>query len=144
MSEPIVSSRARRVVVQEPVPDILAEVASDFRRALRTAAAYGVSNEQIVLDVGIGFGKSIAQNLELLAKLDKLKAEFSQFPFLIGASRKSFIGRVVGKDSASERLSASIATVAIAVWNGANIVRAHDVKETVESLRMVEAARKQL
>ena len=103
-----------------------------------------MSDEQIVLDVGIGFGKSATQNLELLAKLDKLKAEFSQFPFIIGASRKSFIGRVVGNDSASERLSASIATAAIAVWNGANIVRAHDVKETVESLRMVEAARKQL
>jgi dihydropteroate synthase len=126
---------------QPPVDDIMSEVAADFRRSTSSALEHGVGTEQIVLDVGIGFGKTVEQNLELLAKLDKLVAEFPDYPMLVGTSRKSFIGKLLGGLPPDERLSGSLATVAIAVWNGAKILRVHDVKETVEAVKIVMAAK---
>ena len=82
--------------------------------------------------------------MELIAKLDKLIAEFPRFLMLLGASRKSFIGKILGDVPTSERMQGSLTSAAIAVWNGANIVRAHDVKETVETLKIVEAIKKEL
>jgi dihydropteroate synthase len=133
-----------RMHSQPPIDDIFPEVAADLHRAIQTARERGVVDEQIVLDVGIGFGKTQAQNLELIAKLDKLKAEFPAFPFLIGASRKSFIGRALGGASSDERLHGSVAAAAVAAWNGADIVRVHDVRETVEALKIVRAIKDQL
>ena len=127
---------------QPPVDDILADVTADFRRSTSMAMEQGVGTEQIVLDIGIGFGKTLEQNLELLAKLDKLIAEFPVFPMLVGTSRKSFIGKLLGDLPPNERLSGSLATAAIAVWNGAKIVRVHDVRETIETLRTVDAIRR--
>jgi dihydropteroate synthase len=129
---------------QKPVADILKEVSEGFHRSIEKAAGFGVKRENIALDVGIGFSKTFNQNLELLAKLDKLAEEFSEFPMLVGASRKSFIGKILGGVPAGERLSGSLASAAVAVWNGANIVRAHDVKATVEALKVVEAIKKEL
>jgi dihydropteroate synthase len=128
---------------EPPAEDILADISSDFRRAVSTARSFGIKDEQIALDIGIGFSKTFAQNLELLAKLDKLVEEFPKFPMLIGASRKSFIGKILGDVPPQERLSGSLAAVAVAVWNGAAIVRVHDVKETVETVRVVKAIRAQ-
>lgn len=128
---------------QPPVENILAKVTADLERAIGVAHACGVNDDQIVLDIGLGFGKTFEQNLELLAKLDKLKAEFAEHPFLIGASRKSFIGKILGGAPPDERLGGSLASVALATWNGANVVRVHDVKETVETIRVVEAIKKQ-
>ncbi|MEO7674836.1 MAG: dihydropteroate synthase [Pyrinomonadaceae bacterium] len=124
---------------QPPVEDIMAEVAADLRRAITAAEASGVRPESIVLDIGIGFGKTVEQNLELIAKLDRLVIEFEQFPVLVGTSRKSFIGTLLGDAPPAARLGGSLASIAIAVWNGAKIVRVHDVKETVESLKIVDA-----
>jgi dihydropteroate synthase len=124
---------------QPPVKDILAEVTADFRRAIETTQNKGIDPGQIVLDVGIGFSKTFAQNLELLAKLGKLVEEFPEFPILVGTSRKSFIGKILGDTPPDKRLSGSLATGAVAVWNGAKIVRVHDVKEMVEVVRVVEA-----
>lgn len=129
---------------QPAVDDIIAEVAADFRRSTLLAVERGVGNEQIVLDIGIGFGKTLGQNLELLGKLDKLAAEFADYPMLVGTSRKSFIGRLLDGTLPDQRLSGSLATIAIAVWNGAKIVRVHDVKETIEAVRVVDAIRIQL
>jgi dihydropteroate synthase len=129
---------------QPPVQNIFNEVSADFRRAIGIANARGVTREQIVLDPGIGFGKSPEQNLELIAKLDKLKSDFSDFPFLVGVSRKSFIGKLTGNDLPEERLAGSLGAIAIAVWNGADIIRVHDVKETVDALKVVEAIKQQL
>lgn len=129
---------------QPPVDDIMVDVAADFRRAITAAEVSGVRHESIVLDIGIGFGKTLEQNLELLAKLDKLVLEFDKYPLLVGTSRKSFIGKVLDGAPPNERLSGSLASVAIAVWNGAKIVRVHDVKETAESLRVVNEIRSQL
>ena len=129
---------------QTPVENIMEDVAADFRRSIDAADKYEIAHEQIVLDVGIGFGKTLDQNLELIAKIDKLAAEFPSYALLVGASRKSFIGKLLGDGGASERLSGSLAAAAVAAWNGARIVRVHDVKETVECLKIVDAARASL
>ena len=129
---------------QEPVSDILREVAEGFHWSIEKAKTFGVQIEQIALDVGIGFGKTFEQNLELIGKLDKLVKEFPEFPMLVGASRKSFIGKILGDYAPIERINGSLAGAAIAVWNGANIVRVHDVRATVEALKIVEAVRKHL
>jgi dihydropteroate synthase len=128
---------------QPPVENIINDVAADFRRAVTIAEASGVRKESIVLDIGIGFGKTFEQNLELLAKLDKLVVEFDQYPLLVGTSRKSFIGKILDGAPPNERLSGSLASVAIAVWNGAKIVRVHDVKETIETVRVVNEIKNQ-
>jgi dihydropteroate synthase len=128
---------------QPPVDDIIADVTDDFRRSLNLAQNSGVHPENIALDIGIGFGKTLEQNLELLAKLDKLVVEFDQYPLLVGTSRKSFIGKILDGAPPNERLSGSLASVAIAVWNGAKIVRVHDVKETIETVRVVNEIKNQ-
>ena len=126
---------------QAPVEDILAEVSRGFRESLTRAKSFGVEESRIALDVGTGFSKTFEQNLELLAKLDKLAQMFSGFPILVGASRKSFLGKILDDAPSDKRLPGSLASAAIAVWNGARIVRVHDVKETVETLRVAEAIR---
>jgi dihydropteroate synthase len=127
--------------LQPPVRNIMDDVRVDLERAVALARKSGVRSEQIVLDVGIGFGKTPDQNLELIAKLDKLVVEFERFPLLVGTSRKSFIGKLLGDAPTDERLPGSLATVAIAIWNGAKIVRVHDVKETVDTIRVLTALR---
>jgi dihydropteroate synthase len=124
---------------QPPAADIFAEVSNGFRDALAKAETAGIEPERIALDVGIGFGKTPEQNLELIAKLDKLVADFPQYPVLVGTSRKSFIGKILDGAPVDGRLAGSLATAAIAVWNGAKIVRVHDVRETVEMIKVIEA-----
>ena len=127
---------------QSPVEDIIADLIADFRRSITTAENAGVKEENIVLDVGIGFGKTLEQNFELLAHLDKIIEEFRPFPMLVGASRKSFIGKVLDEPDVKKRVSGSIAAAVVAVLNGANIIRVHDVKQTVDAVRVVEAIAK--
>lgn len=129
---------------QKPVGDIFREVSDGFRQSVEKAESFGVKSENIALDVGIGFGKAFEQNLQLVAKLDELCREFPNFPFLVGTSRKSFIGRILGGAATAERLPGSLASAAIAVWNGAKIVRVHDVRETVEMLKVITELKKQL
>ncbi len=126
---------------QEPVEDIFAEISKTFHSSIKKAESFGVKPEYIALDIGIGFSKNFEQNLELLGKLDKLITEFPDYPMLVGTSRKSFIGKILGGVAAGERLSGTLASTAIAVWNGANIVRVHDLKETVEAVKIVDAIR---
>ncbi|CAN5329740.1 dihydropteroate synthase [soil metagenome] len=129
---------------QTPVANILQEVSEGFSWSIKKAKSYNVKENQIALDVGIGFSKTYEQNLELLAKLDKLVSEFPNFPMLVGTSRKSFIGKILKNAATNERLSGGLASAAVAVWNGAKIVRVHDVRETVEMLKVVEEIKKQL
>lgn len=124
-----------------PVADIMEEVTSSLRASIHMAERRGVARESIVIDPGIGFGKSQEQNLELIAKLDQLIAAFPEYPLLIGTSRKSFIGRMLADESgtaapASERLHGTMATVTAAVLKGAHIVRVHDVKAAAETIRV--------
>ncbi len=129
---------------QRPVEDILFEVSSGFSSSIEKAKSYGVSDEQICLDIGIGFSKTFEQNLELIAKLDKLCKEFKNYPILVGTSRKSFIGKILNGAATEKRINGTLATNVLSVWNGAKIVRVHDVKATVEVLKTVEAIKKEL
>ncbi len=124
---------------QQPVDDILSEVRNDLHRAIDLAKTRGVRDEQIALDIGIGFSKSQPQNLELLAKLDKIIDEFKGYPMMVGTSRKSFIAKILGDAPPSERLGGSLATVVFAVIKGANIIRVHDVRETVDAIKVINA-----
>ena len=129
---------------QDPVSDILKEVSGGFNYSIQKAKDFGLKDEQICLDVGIGFSKTFGQNLELIAKLDKLCTEFPKYPLLVGVSRKSFIGKILGDVPASERSNGTLAANAVAVWNGANIIRVHDVKAAVETVKIVRAIKKEL
>lgn len=124
---------------QPPVDNIMDEVRTDFERSLSAARLADVKDDQIVLDVGIGFGKSVEQNLQLIAKLDKIGDEFAGFPFLVGTSRKSFIAKVLNDVPPGDRLAGSLASAMYAVMKGASIIRVHDVKPHVEMLRMYAA-----
>jgi dihydropteroate synthase len=129
-----------------PVADIMEEVTSSLRASVNMAERRGVPRESIVIDPGIGFGKTQEQNIELIAKLDQLIAAFPDYPVLIGTSRKSFIGRILADDSgtpapAGERLHGTMATITAAVLKGAHIVRVHDVQAAVETIRVAEAIR---
>ena len=108
-----------------------------YDERLRRLAECGVSREQIVLDPGLGFGKTTEQNLQLLAGLGHLRAY--QRPMLVGASRKGFIGSITGAPNANERLPGSLACAIAAVEAGAQIIRTHDVAATRQALRMMEA-----
>ncbi len=111
--------------------DVMRDVLSGLRKSIATATKFGVKQSQIVIDPGIGFGKSYSQNYELLAKLREL-AKLG-YPVLVGTSRKGFLGTTLPKNgkpaSADERMWATAATVAASILNGAHIVRVHDVAE---------------
>lgn len=125
---------------QPAVDDIVTEVVKGLHESVSAATLHGVSGQQIVVDPGIGFGKTSAQNLELLGKLDRIVLEFSGYPVLVGASRKSFIGKLSGDGAAGQRLGGSIAAALLAVERGAMIIRAHDVKDTVAAIATFAAA----
>jgi dihydropteroate synthase len=132
-----------------PVADIMHEVTHSLRASINMAERRGVARESIVIDPGIGFGKSQEQNLELLAKLDQLIAAFPHYPMLIGTSRKSFIGRLLADESGApappeDRLHGTLATITTAVLKGAHIVRVHDVKAAAETIRVTESIRENL
>src|SRR5262249_24610979 len=93
-----------------PVEDILTEVIVDLRRSIDTAKQHGVALDHIALDPGIGFGKTVDQNLELIAGMGDLARAFPRFPLLIGTSRKSFIGKLLGGAPADHRLPGTIAS----------------------------------
>jgi dihydropteroate synthase len=116
--------------------DVVRDVGEFFQERLGRLNAVGVAAYQVVLDVGIGFGKSMEHNLQLLANLRSFTTMAR--PLLIGVSRKSFIGKLLGA-GLSERLSASLACACLAVESGVQIIRAHDVAETVQAVRMAEA-----
>ena len=129
-----------------PVADIMYEVTHSLRASINMAERRGVARESIVIDPGIGFGKSQEQNLELLAQLDQLIAAFPNYPVLIGTSRKSFIGRILADESgapapAEDRLYGTLATITTAILKGAHIIRVHDVKAALETIRVAEAIR---
>jgi dihydropteroate synthase len=126
----------------EPVADIMAEVKDSLRQSVAGAVRRGVAPECIAIDPGIGFGKSLEQNVELIAKLDELAGAFAEFPILVGTSRKSFLGRLLEGAPVEERLHGTMATVAVAALRGAHIVRVHDVKAAVETVRVVDAIKK--
>jgi len=117
--------------------DVLRDVTSGLRRAVEIARRAGVPKSRIVLDPGIGFGKSASQNLELLARLPELAR--LGCPLLVGASRKKFVGDLLGGRPANQRVWGTAATVAAAILGGAQIVRVHDVSEMAQIARVTDA-----
>jgi dihydropteroate synthase len=116
--------------------DVVRTVEDFFREQMRRLNASGVRADQVVFDVGIGFGKTLEHNLQLLADLrsfTKLRR-----PLLLGVSRKSFIGQIIPA-AAAERLPGSLACACLAVEAGMQIIRTHDVAETVQAVRVTEA-----
>jgi len=124
--------------------DVLKDVAAGLRASIAIAHKAGVAESQIVIDPGIGFGKSFAQNYELLAKLPAL-AKLG-FPILVGTSRKGFLGATLAKKGkpvpAEGRLWATAATVATSILNGAHVVRVHDVAEMSQVARTIDQVRR--
>ncbi len=116
--------------------DIMKDIADFFARSLEIAAKAGISPGNIVLDPGIGFGKTPEQSMTALARLDQLRV--FGLPLLVGASRKRFISSVVPSEP-GQRLGGSIAAHVIAAKGGARIIRTHDVSETVQALRVAAA-----
>jgi dihydropteroate synthase len=119
--------------------DVVAEVKAELLESVEIALRAGVAAHNIILDPGIGFGKTQAQNLELLRRLAEIAA--LGFPLLLGTSRKGFIGQVLGGLPAPDRVEGTLATTVLGIVGGANIVRVHDVKENVRVARMADAIR---
>jgi dihydropteroate synthase len=117
--------------------DVMAAVAAFLRRSVAIATAAGVPAEKVIVDPGIGFGKTGAHNLAVLNRLDELKA--LGCPILLGTSRKRFVGEVLGGLPPGDRVEGTAATVACGIVRGANIVRVHDVKEMARVARMTDA-----
>ena len=115
--------------------DVVSEVSEFFVDRLKQVARCGVKPEQIMLDPGIGFGKTVKHNLELLAGLSQFKVH--ERPLLLGVSRKSFIGKLVGGE-VQDRVPGSLACAVWSVLNGVHCIRTHDVAPTCQALRMIE------
>jgi dihydropteroate synthase len=142
----LVATRGAPVIIMhnrdsaDPAIDIMQDIVDFFARSLDIAAKAGVSPDKIVLDPGIGFGKTPEQSMTALARLGELQS--FGFPLLVGASRKRFISTVTPSEP-HQRLGGSIAAHLLAAQNGARIIRAHDVAETVQALRVTAAIREQ-
>ena len=122
---------------QPSYTDVVAEVDAFFTDRLARLRAAGVAPEQVVLDPGIGFGKTVAHNVQLLAALRQFRSHGR--PLLLGVSRKSFLGALTGATRPEERLPGALACAALAVRDGVGILRVHDVRETVQVVRVAEA-----
>ena len=116
--------------------ELLIDVKRELMESVAIARAAGIPDEHIILDPGLGFGKTVKQNLELINRLDELRA--LGFPILLGPSRKSFIGYTLNLP-ADQRLEGTAATVAIGIARGADIVRVHDVEAMLQVVRMTDA-----
>lgn len=127
---------------QRPVyQDVLEEVSMFLRERMAALEEAGIARQRIVIDPGFGFGKTLAHNLELLRQLDSLNK--LGVPILAGLSRKSMLGAITGRD-VSDRVVASVTAAMLAVQRGASIVRVHDVRETVDALKILNAVNKEM
>ncbi len=126
-----------RTMQQDPrYDDVVDDVRAFLEERLAAAVAAGIAEERVQLDPGIGFGKTLEHNLELLRRLDELAAIGR--PIVVGTSRKSFLGRITGRD-VTERVPATVATTVIAYERGARVFRVHDVAATADALAVAAA-----
>ena len=116
--------------------NLIAEIKAGLRESIKIARRSGVDEDKVIIDPGIGFGKTLEHNLEILNRLDEFKTLGR--PICVGTSRKAFIGKVLGLDGTSVRLAGTIATCVLAIMRGANILRVHDVKEAVEAAAITD------
>ena len=129
--------RPRDLPLHSVYSDVVAEVRDFFERQISWAEAQGVQQSQIWLDPGLGFGKTAQHNLELLRRLPELKS--LGFPLVVGASRKKFLGKILGTDDPADRLEGTAAAVALSIAGGADMVRVHDVCEMARVAKVSDA-----
>lgn len=131
-----IKGRPKDMQINPTYDDLISEMFSSLQESVGRALQAGVKRERIVIDPGIGFGKTVEHNLQILRRL----REFTSmgYPLLVGASRKSFIGGVLGL-GVDDRLEGSLAAAAVSILHGAHILRVHDVKPTVRVARLVDA-----
>lgn len=130
-----------RTMQQSPhYTDVVTDIMQFFRERISACTKAGMAHDKLILDPGFGFGKNLRHNIELLCKLDT----FSQLnlPILIGVSRKSMIGALLDNRPVTERLQGSVAAAVVAAMKGAHIVRVHDVKATVDAMKIINALNK--
>jgi dihydropteroate synthase len=127
----------RTMQVDPRYDDVVSEVKAFLEERAAFAVAEGIGEERIMVDPGIGFGKTVEHNLELLRRLDEIVA--LGFTVLIGTSRKAFLGRLVGREDPHERVAATVATNVIALERGASVFRVHDVAATADALTVAAA-----
>jgi len=118
----------------------ISKIKDVLRQSLKIAKNAGISEEKVVIDPGIGFGKKVSEDLHILRNLTRLRSLCK--PILVGVSRKSFIGKILNIKDPGRRLVGSLAATAVAVYNGAHLIRTHDVKETLQVIKIAEAIRK--
>lgn len=129
-----------RTMQQQPAyRDVVDDLLAFFRERIETCLAAGIDRQHLVLDPGFGFGKTLDHNLALLRELARFRA--LGLPVLAGLSRKSMLGKITGRDRPDARSAASVAAAVLAIERGADIVRVHDVAETVDAVRVIEAMR---
>jgi dihydropteroate synthase len=129
--------RPKTMQVAPSYDDVMAEVSGFLNERLIAAGVAGIDPDKILLDPGIGFGKALPHNMELLRRIAELSVLGR--PLVIGTSRKSFIGKITGETEPSQRLFGTAASVAWCVANGADIVRVHDVEPMLKVVRMIRA-----
>ncbi len=117
--------------------NLIIEIKDSLRKSVEICLEIGIKSDRIILDPGIGFGKTAEHNLELINRLDEFQS--LQCPLLLGTSRKSFIGKVLKKDVPKQRIWGTAATVCASILKGAHILRVHDVKEMADVARMTDA-----
>ena len=129
--------RPRDLPLHPVYADVVAEVIAFFERQIAYAQSQGVRRDQLWLDPGLGFGKTAAHNLELLRRLPELKA--LDLPLVVGASRKKFLGKILGTDDPGDRKDGTAATIALSIAYGAAMVRVHDVREMARVAKVSDA-----
>jgi len=129
--------RPRDLPLHPVYADVVAEVLSFFERQIGWAESQGIRRDHLWLDPGLGFGKTAAHNLELLRRLPELKA--LGLPLVVGASRKKFLGKILGTDDPGDRKEGTAATVALSIAYGADMVRVHDVREMARVAKVSDA-----
>jgi len=119
---------------------LISEIMDYLREGIHIAMQAGIPEDMIILDPGIGFGKTVEHNLEIIQRLNEF--EGLEKPVLLGHSRKAFIGRILDDLPVTDRIEGTAAAAAIGIFNGANIIRVHDVKEMVRVARVADAIRR--
>jgi len=117
--------------------DVVKDIIRSLKVSIALAKRSGIKDDKIIIDPGIGFGKTVEHNLEILRGFKSFKK--LGYPLCVGASRKSFIGKILGSEDPEDRLAGSLAAAAIAAINGADIIRAHDVGLTRQALKIVDS-----
>lgn len=128
---------AGNIQAQDDAPDVIAEVIAFWQRRIEAARAAGISDNRLCVDAGFGFGKSVEENLALVQRGQELNA--LGFPVLSALSRKSTLGKILGEVPVEARLFGTAAATALAIQNGAHIIRVHDVKEMAQVARVTDA-----